>query len=98
MTGKSERDVFLRWFWGPDARWKKYISNIQENAYEPLLSAWGSHYCREYNIEKALPEGERLATLEILLIWRHSYAPGEPLNPFQTRMLWKHWCYPEYEY
>lgn len=97
-TGERLSLDFRRWYAGPGVRWKKYESNLSRNDYEPLLRAWGSYYCYRYNTEMKLPEGQRLATLEIHFYQIRSHAPGEPRSPIEDRMLWKHWCYPEYEY
>lgn len=97
-TGEPVSDEMVRYFFGPQMRWKKYESNLSRGDYDPLLSAWGSYYCRRYNTGMGLPEGERLATLEIHFLYRRSHAPGEPVNPLEDELLWKHWCYPEYRY
>ncbi len=97
-TGQPVTTEFRRWFWGPGVRWKKYESNLSRNDYEPLLRAWGSYYCKLYNVEMRLPPGQRLATLEIHFYRYRSHAPGQPPNPLEDIMMWKHWCYPEYEY
>jgi hypothetical protein len=97
-TGEPVSEKMTRYFFGPQMRWKKYESNLSRGDYDPLLSAWGSYYCHLYNMDMDLPEGERLATLEIHFRFRRSHAPGEPPNPWEERLLWKHWCYPEYQY
>src|SRR5690606_34996221 len=93
LTTAPLEDDMRRWFYGPGMRWKKYEENLNRHGYEDLLSAWGGYYCHKYNIENALPEGERLATLEIHFIWRESYAPGETEHAWQPYVMWKHWCY-----
>lgn len=85
-----------RWYFGPDARWKKFTSNLYRRSYPDLLQAWASYYCRTFNEDRR--EGERLATLEIHAYTRRSYAPGEAENHYSPRTLWRHWCYPEYKY
>jgi hypothetical protein len=84
--------------WGPEIRWRKFEENINNYRYDELLRAWGRYYCHLYNDVFALPEGERLATLEIHFVYRRSHAPGEPANPMEDDLLWEHWCYEEYRY
>lgn len=97
-TGEPVSTEFRRWFYGPGMRWKKYESNLSRDAPDDLLAAWGSYLCGYYNKELNLPRGQRLATLEIRFYQYRSHAPDEPPNEMQDVMLWKHWCYPEYEY
>lgn len=101
MTGEPIDDVMTRYFWGPSARMKKYEENLifDENG-DVLRGALAKYYCRAYNIETVLPEGEQLATLEIHYKWRDSVHIDEPRveRPLQDKMLWKHWCFAEYEY
>jgi hypothetical protein len=81
---------------GPWVRWEKFEENVFNWAYTPILRAWGRYYCREYNIVQARPEGQRLATLEIIYRSRRSVAPGEPPNAYTDALLWTHWCYEQY--
>ena len=97
-SGEAVNDKMKRWFWGPDVRWKKYESNLYSKNYRQLKFAWARLYCREYNTRQGRPEGKRLATLELQFRYRRSYAPGSPPNSYETRLLWKHWCYAEYKY
>jgi hypothetical protein len=97
-TGQPVTAEFRRWFWGPDVRWKKYESNLSRSDYAPLLRAWGSYYCHYYNDVLDLPPGQRLATLEIHYYMVRSHAPGQPPNPLEDVLMWKHWCFPEYQY
>ena len=97
-SGEAVSDKMMRWFWGPDGRWKKYESNLYRHDYHQLKFAWARRYCREYNTRQERPEGKRLATLELQFRYRRSHAPDSPPNSYQTRLLWKHWCYPEYKY
>ena len=97
-TGLPLTQVYHEAFFGPSVRWKKYESNLSRNNYDSLLNSWAGYYCNHYNADLALPTGQRLATLEIHFYSRQSHAPGEPPNPLDDRLLWKHWCYAEYEY
>ena len=97
-SGHTVNDNMQRWFWGPDARWKKYERNLSKKSYRPLYFAWAARYCREYNTHQGRPEGQRLATLELQFRHRYSHDPGGQPNLFETRLLWKHWCYSKYEY
>ncbi len=97
-TGQPVSDVEYRVFAGPDARWKKYESNLMDYRYEPLFKAWGDYYCTQYNIDRQLPAGHRLATLRIVFRGRLSHVIGEPVRPMQDWLLWKHWCYPQYKF
>ncbi|MGF1504228.1 MAG: hypothetical protein ACFB51_03695 [Anaerolineae bacterium] len=94
-TGQPEGDTFARWVLGPNARWRKYEDRLRRDGSEAMLRALGSYYCDRY---EDLPEGERLATLEIHYHWRRSPDPGEAAAPYATRSLWRHWCYPQYAY
>ena len=80
-------------------RWKKLIANIYfQGGYDAILEAWGSDYCYKHNVEGALPMGKRLATLEIHYHYRLSYAPGGKRQPLQLYVMWRHWCYDQYQY
>jgi hypothetical protein len=97
-TGAAPVDDMPQLYWGPDMRWKKYEENINRDRNVKLLEAWASYYCNQYNTVESLPMGQRLATLEIHIRFRHSYAPGKTAAPYQDELLWKHWCYDEYQY
>jgi len=86
----------LYWWFGPNNRWSKFEDELQRAEEEELLLLWGRYYCREYNENMDLPEGERLATLEIAYYHRATHGPGEPENEFTSRWLWRHWCLAEY--
>ena len=94
-SGQAVNDQMERWFWGPDARWKRYEANLSNESYQPLYFAWAARYCHEYNILQARPEGMRLATVELHFRYLRSHAPASQPNPYEARLLWKHWCYPE---
>ena len=81
---------------GPQMRWKKFEEVIFSNQHPQILEAWGGYYCLLYNEERDAAIGTRLATLEIQYQYRLSHAPGEPLNPLQTEVMWTHWCYEAY--
>jgi hypothetical protein len=97
-TGLAPADDMPRIYFGPDMRWKKYEENINRDRNAKLLQAWAVYYCRQYNTVEALPRGQRLATLEIHLRFRHSYEPGQSPGPYSDELLWKHWCYDQYKY
>jgi hypothetical protein len=86
----------VRPMWGPEMRWRKFEENINNYRYDDLLREWGRYYCRLYNETYALPEGKRLATLEIRFVYRRSHPPGGTPGPLQDDLLWTHWCYEEY--
>lgn len=94
-TGKPVSLIPYRVYFGPDVRWKKYENNLMDYRYDQLLKAWGAYYCQQYNVNQNLPEGHRLATLQIVFRGRVSYAPGEAVNPYQEWPLWNHWCLPQ---
>ena len=98
LSGKPVTTIWPREYWGPSVRWIKYFSNISRDKNRDLLAAWGSYYCDYYNNELKLPKGHRLATLEIHYYFYRSHEPGAPENPMQDDMLWRHWCFPEYQY
>jgi hypothetical protein len=84
--------------WGPTLRWRKFEYNVNDQAYVPILRAWGRSYCRWYNESEARPVGQRLATLEIRFHYRRSVTVGEPPRLYDENLLWVHWCYDEYRY
>ncbi|MEL6148314.1 MAG: HTTM domain-containing protein [Chloroflexota bacterium] len=96
-AGPLHREI-IHWRYGPEGRMRKYNENIREGNKQPLLSAMASHYCRYYNRHLERPAGERLATLEIQFFERHYVDYGQPRNPYTTTILWKHWCFDEYQY
>jgi hypothetical protein len=98
MTGEPVMHEWTRWLWGPDSRWKKFIANMRQDRPQALLESWGGYYCREYNIIQRIPQGQRLATLEIRFFARRSYAPGGSELPLEDHLLWRHWCFDEYAY
>jgi hypothetical protein len=85
------RELFPRF--GPLMRFEKFEENVARYADEPILLGWGRYYCRLYNSEQALVEGERLATLEIIFMRRDAYQPGASVNPYYQNVLWEHWCF-----
>jgi hypothetical protein len=95
-TGQPPDDAMQRYTLGPLVRWEKFEENVYNNAYNAILLSWGRYYCHEYNAVQALPEGHRLATLEIRYRFRRSHAPGEPPNEYEDDLLWSHWCYDQY--
>lgn len=95
-TGQPPNDDLQRVVFGPFARWEKFEENMYNNPQDAILLAWGQLYCREYNTRRALPEGRRLATLEIVYRYRRSHAPGQPRNDLTDHLLWRHWCYDQY--
>lgn len=97
MTGQPVTMEWQHWYWGPE-RWKKFTSNMRATGPDEIFEAWGRYYCRRYNIGQNLPEGKRLAHFEIVINSQRSYAPGDDPNPVRARVLWKHWCFPEYRY
>jgi hypothetical protein len=97
-TGEPLTQDVRRYWFGPMARWTKYDENVSRNSYQPLLSAWAGYYCRYYNDVLRRPNGARLATLEIHFYYRPAHAPGDPENPIKDYQLWRHWCYPQYQY
>lgn len=96
-TGEPVTGARLRFFFGPDVRWKKYEDNIR-NAPADLLSAWGAYFCASYNGDPSIPRGQHLATLEIVWRYRNVLPRGEGEEAFRDDLRWKHWCYPEYRY
>jgi len=97
-TGVAPVDEMPRIYWGPEMRWKKYEENLNRDRIPSLLESWAVYYCRQYNIVEARPRGQRLATLEIHIRFRRSYEPGQTASPYGDELLWKHWCYDEYQY
>ena len=83
-----------RWYWGPDMKWEKFEENVFQGRHDPLLRGWGSYYCRTIN--EGREHGTRLATLQIRMVFRNFYAPGEQRNPQQNEQLWNHWCFDEF--
>ncbi|MEM6528005.1 MAG: HTTM domain-containing protein [Chloroflexota bacterium] len=88
----------IHWRFGPHGRMRKYNENIRNPQNEPLLEAIGSHYCRQYNRRQNRAPGERLATLEVQVFERQYVDYGQPPNLYTSTVLWKHWCFDEYQY
>jgi hypothetical protein len=86
LTGQMYRQ------WGPGARLRLFEQHLSTAFPNTILQAWGSYYCRLYNVEQGRPLGQRLATLEIHLRYRLSYRPGTPPNPVEDDLLWRHQC------
>jgi hypothetical protein len=86
LTGQMYRQ------WGPGARLRLFEQHLSTSFPNTILRAWGSYYCRLYNVEQGRPLGQRLATLEIHLRYRLSYRPGAPPNPVEDDLLWRHYC------
>ena len=97
-TGEPVVNVMPRSYLGFTDRWKKFEDNLERERYQPILFAWAAMYCREYNTEQNLPDGHRLATLEIVYKVIHSHDPGQVSGPASDILLWKHWCYAKYQY
>lgn len=103
MTGQLVSGETSYYRLGPMARFRKYFtyfdsSSLSQERRQALMGAAGAYHCRAYNVGQALRYGQRLATLEIHLFVRRSVAPGQPENPYTSSRIWRHWCYPEYEY
>ncbi|MBI3743983.1 MAG: HTTM domain-containing protein [Chloroflexi bacterium] len=96
-TGDPLRKDLDRGAWGPNARWKSMDDRLSTPSTFPVLNRWASMNCVEYNTTRNLPKGRRLATLEIVFHFRHSHKPGEPQNPLEDQVLWKHYCLDEYK-
>jgi HTTM domain len=97
-TNQPVSDVMPRTYIGTVDRWKKFEDNLAGSPLTQLLSGWGSMYCHLYNDEIDLPDGHRLATLEIHYKRIDSHAAGQPANPLKDVLLWRQWCYPQYRY
>jgi hypothetical protein len=95
-TGLPVSDQQPRTYVGTADRWKKFEDNLVTNRYQQILDSWSSMYCQTYNVEQNLPQGRRLASLEIIYKIIYSHAPGKPSNPVRDVMLWRHWCYGQY--
>jgi hypothetical protein len=66
--------------------------------YQQIFASWAGMYCRIYNDEQKLPDGRRLATLQIVYKRFLTHDPGQPPQPISDIVLWRHWCYPQYQY
>jgi hypothetical protein len=90
FTGKALDDEMLRWYWGPQVRWRKYTVNARNN--DTLLQAWADYYCRRYNIGRELPAEKRLVSLQLEYMYFRSYDPGETRAPVRRRLLYEYTC------
>lgn len=94
-TGAPPTHERVRYFFGPTARWKKFEDNMKTGPWQ-ILSAWGDSFCRSYALD--LPEGRRLARLQIFYRFRHTHFPTDPPAEFTDDLKWKHWCDADYRF
>jgi len=94
MTTLPLSDQFTTYDWGPQARWKKYVSEVWRTRSGIILKAWADYYCRRYNEADALPQGTRLMSLDIVYNWRWAHKPNAERNPLIQTRLWQQTCPP----
>jgi len=97
LTGEPLGEVRQSWKFGPNIRWRKFETRVRESNND-LLDSWAGYYCHYYNRDLALPEGQRLASLEFRYQFYRTTLPGEEPKGMQEDLVWKHWCYEEYRY
>lgn len=80
----------IRWWFGPDARWKKFDDSQRSVQDQRVLQTWAWYYCRLHNETQS--NDARLVRVEIQYVGRYTHAPNEPPNPFSARVLWQQDC------
>ncbi len=80
----------IRWWFGPNARWKKFDDSQRSVQDQRVLQTWSLYYCRLYN--EIQSDDARLVRVEIQYVGRYTHAPNEPPNPFTARGLWQQDC------
>ncbi len=74
----------------PNARWRKYLMNINQKKRRTHRLYFGKYICRSFNTKA---EGDKmLAKFEIVFVKELSRPPGEPLTT-ERQSLWKHDCF-----
>ena len=75
-------------------RWRRYLSNIEDNSYEDDLPDFGLQYgrylCRQWNRDAA-PD-RQLTTFEIYFLVEWSLPDDQPKD-VQRRLVWSHDCF-----
>lgn len=95
-TGQPVSHELPRIFYGMDGRWREFQMHLWLRPDSDVLGAWGSYYCRLYNVEQNRPYGQRLASLQLRWRYRYSHDPNQPAQEWQETMLWTHWCFDQY--
>jgi predicted DCC family thiol-disulfide oxidoreductase YuxK len=74
----------------PNARWRKYLMNINQKKRRTYRLYFGKYTCRNFNTGM---EGDKmLAKFELVFMKELSRPPGEPLTS-ERISLWKHDCF-----
>jgi hypothetical protein len=92
-TGANPQTGRIYRQWGPAARLRLLEQHFSTSFPITVLRAWGSYYCRTYNVEQGRQPGQRLANLEIHLRYRRAHLPGKLPNPYEDDLLWRHQCF-----
>lgn len=98
LNNDTVNDEMIFWRFGPYGRMRKYHENLRQERNTPLLDAYARYYCALYNVQQERGEGQRLATLEIHFMNRSFVGYGMPPNTYTEQLLWKHWCFTQYQY
>lgn len=75
-------------------RWRKYLSNIEDQSYDPnapdFALNYGRYLCRRWNEDA--PAGEALARFEIIFPVEWTAPPGQAKR-LEVRRVWLHECF-----
>lgn len=71
----------------PNDRWRKYLTNLKNPAYEDYRNYLGRFLCREWN------GPDPVETFEIYFMSEQTPPPGQEVPEPTPRNLWKHRCY-----
>lgn len=74
----------------PNARWRKYLMNINQKKRRTYRLYFGKYICRSFNSKAQ--DDMMLAKFELVFIKELSRPPGEPLTTERVS-LWKHDCF-----
>lgn len=76
-------------------RWRKYLGRVRSHGNNTVRQALGDYYCRRWNTNDR-PRQEQLGTLEIRFAATVTAPPGSEPNRETRKLVWRHWCYPEF--
>ncbi len=69
------------WYYGPTARWGKLEENLMSRGIDdPLFTAWTTYTCHEY-------QATGVVNVQIVLYSRPTSPPGQPFEPYQTKVI-----------
>jgi len=75
-------------------RWRKYMNKMTNKNANNQRRGYGSWLCRQWNHPQRERQ-EQLATARVYFVRIHT-DPARRADPPPRRMIWRHWCYPEF--